>query len=670
MRDAPVVGAAARFRFDINALRAIAVIAVLGYHLQIPGFAGGFAGVDVFLVITGYLMTRKALNDLIVGRFSYRDFTAMRLRRIYPALAVVVVVTAIAEWFVTLPGEYFRHLRQACYSLFFLSNFAYDNDNGYFAMAAQTKPLLHTWSLAIEWQFYIWMPLAVWLVWRRSSSSNATATVARIFVIVVAASLVWCVWEYHHDAMGSAFFSLRARAWEPLVGGLIAIAEIRRRASGLPSPRLLSSSVPAIAGWFLIAACIITPLPKASWPGPLTLLPVAGAALVICAGRMNSSFIRLPIVQSIGDWSYSIYLWHWPIWVLAGGWLTLHGYAADAAAKALMVVATIGISAFSYRYVEQPIRIRRDLWTDNRLLAGSGAVFASFLAFTIAGIVTTGFPGRLPSYLQAAELARKTDTPRDECFRNSNSVKRASEIYCRFGGGKGAGEPAVILWGDSFANQFLDPLSSAASGLGLQGFIATQSACRAFLDDDGRNANDTPQCRSFNGETLRFVLSKPAPNIVVLASNWSDATEIAALVDKLLSNGKTVILVKPLLNISFDVPQRWIEDQIRAGKAINEWKVPADPALTMEALRTGVDRILADRRSNSRLIAIDPQQEICSGGYCYLVQDGQANFRDTAHISNVNASRYEGQFARALKAAQTAALQQASAETKKEPRSP
>ncbi len=135
------------FRLDINALRALSVVAVLGYHLRIPGFAGGFVGVDVFLVITGYLMTGKVLDDLSLDRFSFLAFFTMRMRRIYPALAVVIISSAVAGWFVTLPGEYLRHLRQASYALIFVSNFAFDNDNGYFAMAAQTKPLLHTWSL-------------------------------------------------------------------------------------------------------------------------------------------------------------------------------------------------------------------------------------------------------------------------------------------------------------------------------------------------------------------------------------------------------------------------------------------------------------------------------------------------------------------------------------------
>jgi peptidoglycan/LPS O-acetylase OafA/YrhL len=248
------------FRLDINALRALSVLAVLGYHLKIPGFAGGFVGVDVFLVITGYLMTGKVLADLAVQRFSLWSFGMMRMRRIYPALAVVVISSAVVGWFVTLPGEYLRHLRQACYALVALSNFAFDADNGYFAMAAQTKPLLHTWSLAVEWQFYIWMPLVAALIWRRALPAKSRSNVMMgAFLAVGFVSLAWCLWQNHSDMMGSAFFSLRARAWEPLAGGLIAVFEFRRRTEGAFDIPWLTGPAAAIGGWALVAACIIYP---------------------------------------------------------------------------------------------------------------------------------------------------------------------------------------------------------------------------------------------------------------------------------------------------------------------------------------------------------------------------------------------------------------------------
>ena len=272
------------FRLDINALRALSVIAVVGFHFQIPGFAGGFVGVDVFLVITGYLMTTKVLNELKLGRFSLWTFWMMRMRRIYPALAVLTIASVIVGWFVTLPAEYLRHLLQALSALTFVSNFAFKSDSGYFAMAAQTKPLLHTWSLSLEWQFYFCMPLIVGLVWRLASRATSGIHAVVIALQVFAAlSLAWCLWASQQDATGSSFFSLQARAWEPLAGGLIAAAEIRRRSEGIADPSWLESPLVALAGWALVAGCTVYPLPEARWPGMLTILPILGAAMIVAA---------------------------------------------------------------------------------------------------------------------------------------------------------------------------------------------------------------------------------------------------------------------------------------------------------------------------------------------------------------------------------------------------
>ena len=255
-----------------------------------------------------------------------------------------------------------------------------------------------------------------------------------------------------------------------------------------------------------------------------------------------------------------------------------------------------------------------------------------FAGFVSLAFLNHGFPGRLPEYLLPAELARRTNTPRDECFRNANSTKKTTETYCSFGSAQAAGRPSAILWGDSFANQYLEPISSAALGNGIHGLIATQSACRAFVDDAASNAGDQPPCRQFNRSTLDFVLGQAEPSIVVLGSNWGSAAEISALVDRLLSAGKTVVLIMPLLNIGFDLPQRWIENQIRAGRAIDEWKVEAGPGLTMSAFRNEIARVLDRYRDNPHLVVVDPLSVVCEHGYCYLVRNGQANFRDTAQF--------------------------------------
>ena len=296
-----------------------------------------------------------------------------------------------------------------------------------------------------------------------------------------------------------------------------------------------------------------------------------GAAKAACWG--------LSAIQRVGDWSYSIYLWHWPIWVFALSWLSVRGYGVGATQKTLMVLASLALGAISYRYVEQPVRIRRDFWTPRRLLAGSAVAFALLAGFVSLAFLNNGFPGRLPEYLLPAELARRTSTPRDECFRNANSTKKATETYCSFGSEQAAERRSAILWGDSFANQYLEPVSSAALANGIHGLIATQSGCRAFIDDAARNAGDQPPCREFNRSTLDFVLGQSGAEHRRARQQLGDAAEISVLADRLLSAGKTVVLIMPLLHIGFDLPQRWIENQIRAGRAIDEWKVEAGPGL-------------------------------------------------------------------------------------------
>ena len=549
------------FRLDINALRALSVVAVVGFHFQIPGFAGGFAGVDVFLVITGYLMAGKVLNDLMLGRFSLYDFGIMRVRRIYPALAVMTFVSVAAGWFVTLPGEYLKHLLQALSALAFVSNFAFSSDSGYFAMAAQTKPLLHTWSLSLEWQFYLAMPLIVWLVWRvASGAKSGLGAVAIAFQVAAALSLAWCLWKSQTDATGLSFFSLSARAWEPLTGGLIAAAEIRRRfEGGATGSSWLETPMVAVAGWSLVAGCIVSPLPEAGWPGMFTLLPILGAAMIIAArqGGGAGGLLGMSAIQRIGDWSYSIYLWHWPVWVFALGWLSLRGYGLAATQKTLMVLLSVLLGALSYYLVEQPVRLRREVWTSRRLLVGPYAVFALLAGFVALAFLTGGFPSRLPAYLQSVELARSTSTPRDECFRDTNSVKKTPGTYCSFGNDEAAGRVSAILWGDLFVNQYLEPISSAALANGIHGLIATQSACRAFVDDPRENSGDQKACREFNRNTLAFVLGQANPGIVVLGSR--DAREASVLIGRLLSSGKTVVLIMPLLELGFDLPQRWVQ---------------------------------------------------------------------------------------------------------------
>lgn len=643
------------FRQDINALRAWAVLAVVGYHFQIPGFTGGFVGVDLFFVISGYLITGQVLSQLQEKRFSLFGFWLSRLRRIFPALFAVTVFAVALGWAFTMPGDYLKHIRQALSALAFASNVTLDGQRGYFDAAAQTKPLLHTWSLSIEWQFYLALPLLLLMIWRLSPASSKLSAARWGLLLVAIASLSWCLWRGMMDP-GSGFFSLRARAWELLAGSVIAGLHLHLKSRATENAGSAVSryrSYVVALGWLLIAISTVSSLPSGHWPGLLTLLPLSGAALVVGASdrSIGQHIIGHTAVQRIGDWSYSIYLWHWPLWVFFLERASFNGFSIGWAHKLGLLGVTLVLGYLSYRYVEQPFRSRRGFWTGRRLASGCALAFLGFMLFTVSVLKTHGFPGRLPDYQQRAELARRTNTPRDECFRNASSSKQASERFCEFGVPTvGHIKPSVILWGDSLANQYLEPITHATSGVGLQGLIATQSGCRAFLDVSAQDRGVPQTCNQFNREVMEFVSAAEQPNIVILGRNWGGggAKEVAELVTRLLSSGKTVVLILPSLKIGFDVSQQWMENQFRAGRAIDEWRLDATPELLQDAVRREIAQATAPFLNNPKFITVDPLPKICDGQVCYLVRNGRANFRDTIHISNVNAYQYDDMFLKAL----------------------
>lgn len=652
------------FRFDIHALRAWAVVAVVGYHLGISGFGSGFAGVDIFFVISGYLITAQALVQLQTQRFSFFDFWTARLRRIAPVLIVVLAVSVGLDWLLSMPGEFLRHTRQMLFAATFSSNLPFGDQQGYFDAAAHTKPLLHTWSLSIEWQFYLFLPLVLALVWRCVSAANRRTALLSVLGLLVLVSIIYELWLSQVQA-SDAFFSLRARAWELLLGAVMATASQSANGTKLDGARwhvlqkLRQYSSPL--GWALIAGAAWVRLPAQQWPGPWTLLPVVGASLIVWSGPPSEHISRLHAlagsawVRRIGDWSYSIYLWHWPLWVFMLAWLESRGQTLQPLHTAGLLIVVLALGFLSYRYIEQPIRKRRGGWTANRLWTAYLVAVAGLFFFTLATIETYGFSGRVPDYLQRAELAKRLNTPRDECFRNAKSEKRDIAEFCDFGSPASTAVVGAMLWGDSVADQFLVPISTAASKLGVHGLIATQSGCRALLVDQIPKDNTFQGCARFNTEVNDYLQRQAGPQIVVVGRNWSNtqasADEALRLARHLLATGRTVVLILPMLNLDFDVSERWIREQRLVGHAIDELKIPITPDLVFKTARDAVALQMRDFAGNPKLITVDLLPHICNDGFCSLVSAGQANFRDSLHISNINASQYEPFFIRAFEQA-------------------
>lgn len=608
------------FRYEINALRAFAVLAVLAYHFKLPGISGGFAGVDVFFVISGFLISSQILDAQARGNFSYRRFYSARLRRIFPALFVVGIVCLVWGWFFYLSRDYVRLNRHVVAALAFVSNLVFHGEKGYFDPVADTKALLHTWSLSVEAQFYLFLPLLLALALRFGPRAQRR--------LIVAATLGFLGWMLYLSFAnpGKGFYLLSCRTGEFLVGVVMAL--LRHRTAGPARSNFggALSLVVLLASFGLIDSSM-------AWPGLWTLLPVLATAALLAFGAapVLRPLLNAWPLQRTGDISYSLYLWHWPIWVFANQLCAMYGRDLTAMDIAGMTLLSFALAYLSWKYVEQPVRDRQGWWTDRRVALGALAGLLVCFLFGLVVVVTKGLPSRLPAYVQRAAEATLVKTPRDECFRRFDSTKDAQEQFCTFGAQGVA--PSMMLWGDSHANQYGSAVADAAAALGQAGLIATQSACapRLIVAHHGRSA-----CDRFNVEVMDYLRAHPEVRTIVLGRWWSQGEDIdvtLGLVGELLSIGRRVVLIGPLPAPGFDVPERWSRQQIRAGQAIDEMNLPIQTQSNPQSTRDRLLAALAAKVAEGRVALVDPLQRLCDGTRCRLVENGRSNFRDDSHVS-------------------------------------
>ena len=327
-----------RYRPDVDGLRALAIASVVLYHSQIGVFGGGFVGVDVFFVISGYLITLLIHDPIRQGRFSFAEFWERRVRRIFPMLALVVAVTTVFALLILFPADLRRYSASAAAAVGFYSNFLFFSEAGYFDAAAAQKPLLHTWSLGAEAQFYLFFPPILYLLRRVE-----TAKLLAVLGAIAAGSFALSQWAVSH-APAFAFYLFPPRMWELLVGGFLAIAAPKSN----PGSALANGA--AALGLSLIGLSVFGLSSETPFPGAAALPSCLGTALIIYSGACESSLINrilsLPPFTYLGRISYSLYLWHWPVLVLAGYYLF---GGLTPAQKALAVGLSLALSAASWR---------------------------------------------------------------------------------------------------------------------------------------------------------------------------------------------------------------------------------------------------------------------------------------------------------------------------------
>jgi len=406
------VASRTRYRADIDGLRAIAVLFVIASHLQIPHFAGGFIGVDIFFVISGYLISSNILPQISSESFSLGDFYVRRIRRIFPALIVMLALTMPLAWRFLFPTEMVAYAHSLLAAVFACSNTLLWSWGGYFASENELKPLLHTWSLGVEEQFYLLFPLCLLALTRLRRHAWI-----RPFIFALAIVSFGAACFVTPRSPNTAFFNVGLRAWELMIGAILSQRY-------LPSPRRrISRELASILGLLCIIIPAVLYTADTTFPGLAALPPCVGAALLIAAGENGASLpgrlLSLPPFVFCGLISYSLYLWHWPVQVF----YNLHHLQTCApgscatpmgpGTQASIFLVSVALATLSWRYVETPIRRRTALIPARRLVVTSSAAAALVAACAILLVVSHGAPARYTpdEVLAASQLGVDTYLP-------------------------------------------------------------------------------------------------------------------------------------------------------------------------------------------------------------------------------------------------------------------
>ncbi len=632
------------FRLDINALRAVAVLVVTLYHFDVPGFSGGFIGVDIFFVISGYLMCRIVVDASDRGRLSVVGFYWARAKRIVPALLALCVCLVVLGYALLLPSDYRLLGKHAISSLAFVSNWVYRTESGYFDVGSHDKWLLHTWSLSVEWQFYLLFPLIMVAALRWLPRRHRLAA----FVVSALVSYLWCIWITREDPT-SAFYLLPSRAWEMLAGGIVLLL------SRLQLQALQRCAVQLTwAGVALIAVSLAVVDSQHAWPGYLAALPVAGAMSVIL-GHARQGWFGHAAIQAIGRWSYSIYLWHWPL-VVAASYLHL---GTRPEVKAFGVAMSIALGALSFRWIEAPssralarVTLRRG---SVRLLYGWGLATAAAVAVYLGdGAPARGIP-------ESALLADREKVRRPRHALNPAECKAATDGLlhpCRYGDGPVG---AVVL-GDSHSGALISAVTQALSSrhasvvhwefhacptvLGVHHHNARFKACPQFIDNAlaalsidlagvplvvinrwPTYVNGPSQHEQDAGK--RFISFGTQESDSDFRSRFADALVNAMC--KVTRTGRKVFVVQPIPEMPFDVPSHMARAAMLTGRV-------DDVSLSVSDYHhrnRGVLEMLMRAKQECGVVLLDPTIQLCADGRCAGSIDGRPLYIDDDHLGDL-----------------------------------
>lgn len=495
-----------KYRPEIDGLRSVAVIPVMLFHAGFSLFSGGFVGVDVFFVISGYLITTILIDEREKGTYSLLGFYERRARRILPALFFILAISIPFAWNWIPPDGFEDYARSLAFASLFISNIHFIEHSGYFDTAAQLRPLLHTWSLAVEEQYYLLFPLVLWVL-----GAFARAKYLWVFLVLSVISLGIAEWGLRNYPLENFFFT-PSRLWE-LLGGSICAALM----FGRPQFR---NELLALAGLAMIVVAIFWYDTSVRFPSLYTLLPIVGAMLIILFAAPGTLVARLlswgPMV-GIGLISYSAYLWHQPLFVLAR-------YRSIVEPSALLmgglILLSLILAYFTWRFIEAPFRNRAFLAGRSRIFAGSLVGIVAFAAFGFWGDATKGLPHRLDKfesdYLRGLITQIKELRPQDNCIGKGHGIGTLCTVYAPENSrGK------VALLGDSHAQSILPAFEALSEAHELTVMRGVKAACPPLLGVYLTYGKDDAQECFDAVNVIATDVVKAGVDTVFLVARWS-----------------------------------------------------------------------------------------------------------------------------------------------------
>lgn len=616
------------YRADIDGLRAVAVLSVLLFHLHVAGFTGGYVGVDVFFVISGYLITGLINVEIQRGTFSLKTFYLRRVRRLAPALLVMSVPVAIAAYILLKPEDLRSFGLSLALQFVSLQNVLFLSEGEYFR-GADMKPLLHTWTLAVEEQFYLLWPLLI-LFTRKVTFKVKMMLIGAIMLGSFALNLA-----FMSVSPKASFLLLPSRAWELGAGGLAALLE-----SKVLFRSFLSNKVKAFlafSGLFAVLFSVFSFTSETPFPGTAALLPVLGAVFLLVSGigatTIIGRFLALPFIVRMGLISYPMYLWHWPLTSLLR---QLKLDPTQPIFAAAIILTTIALAEITYRFVELPIRQRRWLTTTKPLLISTGFGFAVLAAFGVHAWATDGAAYRYPpvarSLLTAPMFARS-----DRCgfvFK----VLHPQASVCTLHGSSTA-DRRVLLWGNSHADMWSGLFAEMSKERNVSIYLNARN-CRATTDSDFCGSK-------IQQSVLDFIVSEKVTD-VVLASTWYGSYAIA---DEVFERQmKDVVSKLSALGIRtwvvIDVPDSPAFDPLYAYD-----KNPSNPQygtvmFSEYSLVKHREQLLFDSLSHeyNNVHIIDTSIDLCNKSVCSGGSGNTPWYRDRDHLTDAGAKAVQAQF--------------------------